>query len=239
VRLATSALLADAGASLGHHGVADALLAGYRRGLESGGPAPDAPQIPDDSGFWARIDALPDGPDPPPDVLRALLGDLPAAATLRRVSNRIAGLGSRDHPRFVARAQAGDERVVREAKLLAPTAVVWQGEADDPIGSVAATLDRTALRDGDPTLHFAAGAVIRRLAPDCGRVELADVPKRHDRRGLLVAMGHEVAALHRGSIGAEDLAAALEAMPAGWLADDSERMRHHMEHDWRRWKDGA
>ncbi len=239
IRLATSALVSEDAQPGSRHTIADAVLAGYQRGLESPGAPPDAPRIGEDRGFWARIDALPDAADPPPGIVRLLAAALPPNAELRRIATRIAGLGSRDHPRYVAVAQDGGGRLAREAKLLAPSATDWRGGTSAPIGATAATIAREARHDGDPTLRFPDGVAIRRLAPDCGRVELADVPRRHARSHLLLAMGHATASLHLGSVDAVELVAALDELPAGWLADDIETMRHHTEHDWRRWKDAT
>jgi Uncharacterized protein conserved in bacteria (DUF2252) len=237
IRLATSALVAEGPQSGNRHTIADAVLAGYRRGLESPGAPPDAPEIPEDVGFWARIDALPDASDPPPDIIRLLAAALPPNAEAQRIASRIAGLGSRDHLRYVVIATDGTDRLAREAKVLAPPATAWRDRTSAQVGTTAAAIAREARHDGDPTLHFQDGVVIRRLAPDCGRVELAHVPRRHARSDLLRAMGQATASLHLGSVDAPELLEALDARPAGWLADDIETMRHHTEHDWRRWRD--
>ena len=41
--------------------------------------------------------------------------------------------------------------------------------------------------------------MLRRLAPDCSRIELASLPATHDAVKLLFAMGFETANVHLGS----------------------------------------
>ena len=232
VRLAASAILADDDPPLGHHGVADALLHGYRTRL-AGEQGPAAPRIPPDGGFWRAISAL-DAAASVPEPIAAALGDaMPSGTGIERIAGRIAGLGSRDHPRWVA---VGG-KIVLEAKLLSPPAIGWLDGEDRSAGSGTARLAEES--GGDATLHVTAGAVIRRLAPDCGRVELADVPRRHSRRDLLCAMGAETARLHLASLSASELAAGMDALGDGWLAEAAQRTSRQVEHDWRRYRDAA
>jgi hypothetical protein len=59
-------------------------------------------------------------------------------------------------------------------------------------------LDRS-VRDIDPFVRLRGSWIVRRLAPDCSRVELASMPKERDESRLLRAMGFETANVHLGT----------------------------------------
>jgi hypothetical protein len=80
------------------------------------------------------------------------------------------------------------------------------------------------------------GWLVRRLSPDCSRIELTSLPKKRDEGKLLYAMGFETANVHLGSpkpIGAikRDLA----KRKAKWLRVTVERMASVITSDWRDW----
>ena len=56
----------------------------------------------------------------------------------------------------------------------------------------------TAVRVLDPWVQLCGSWIVRRLAPDCSRVELAALPKDRDEQKLLQAMGQETANVHVG-----------------------------------------
>ena len=74
-----------------------------------------------------------------------------------------------------------------------------------------------AIRARDPFVRFDKRWIVRRLAPDCSRIELSALPKGHDERRLLYAMGFETANVHLGSIKARALAQRSTARTRGWL----------------------
>ena len=117
----------------------------------------------------------------PHDALRSMMPDpkLPY-----RVVRRVAGVGSLGRPRFVALAEWGGGLVAREAKAAVPSALVWtrRGEART---TDAARLLKRAIRIPDPFFAFRGDWVIRRLAPDCSRIDLGDLPGRRDEEKLL------------------------------------------------------
>ena len=65
---------------------------------------------------------------------------------------------------------------------------------------------------------------MRRLAPDCSRIELSALPKERDEVRLLHAMGWETANVHLGSAKAGALEADLKKRPAGWLLNAARKM---------------
>ena len=65
--------------------------------------------------------------------------------------------------------------------------------------SIRKLLD-TAVRCRDPFVRFQKRWIVRRLAPDCSRIELSDMPRERDEIRLLRAMGWETANVHLGGI---------------------------------------
>jgi hypothetical protein len=99
-------------------------------------------------------------------------------------------------------------------------------------------LDR-AVRCPDPTVVVAGGWVVRRLAPDCIRIELGDLPEDTDTVHLLTSMGRELANLHRGDAAADAVRRDLDGRGrrAGWLRDAADAMRDATREDYRDWRD--
>jgi hypothetical protein len=73
------------------------------------------------------------------------------------------------------------------------------------------------MRRRDPFVRFDKRWIVRRLAPDCSRIELSALPKERDETRLLHAMGWETANVHLGTAKARTLARDLAARPHGWL----------------------
>ena len=79
--------------------------------------------------------------------------------------------------------------------------------------------------------------LVRRLAPDCSRGELASLPRRVDEERLLFCMGWETANVHLGTRAAvarvqNDLA----KRSAGWLFRSAKAMRDAVVSDWKEWR---
>jgi hypothetical protein len=97
-----------------------------------------------------------------------------------------------------------------------------------------------AVRCADPFTAVHHHWLIRRLAPDCARIELADLPAERDEAALLHAMGAELANIHLGTPGAgpeilHDLAVRAHEH-AGWLLAAAERMVADTQSDWANWR---
>ena len=245
VRLATSAILAARGRrlSLSPGGICDALLDGYVASRERGGrPVVLAERsrwlrelalsdLRDPVTFWGKFEPLPSAKGPVPHAaLRLLLPD----RTLRyRVVRRVAGVGSLGRPRFVALAEWGSSLVAREAKALAPSAVAWvRGAASTPVRG--AVLLRRALRVPDPFFAIRDKWIIRRLAPDCSRIEIDELPKVRDEQRLVRTMGWETANIHLGTRSAA-VAADLQRLPRRWLEHAATGMADVVENEARTW----
>jgi len=249
VRLAASATLATRHGhfELTSRDACDAILDGYTRSIERGGrPLVLAEQrrwlrrialnrLRDPATYWRKFDSLrPATGAVPQAILRAALPD----RRLRyRVVRRTAGVGSLGRPRFVAMADWCGGRIAREAKAWLPSAAVW-ATGRRSIGVNGEMLLARAVRAPDPFLHFSNGWVVRRLAPDCSRIELADLPKIRDEEKLLRAMGWETANVHLGQ-GSVRISADLAARPRRWLERAAVAMADAVHDDWRDWLKAA
>ena len=243
-RLAASALMAHMGCDP-KAGIA-ALLQGYIDALKAGG-RPFAlaehhtalrtmatARLHDPEQYWEKMRALPEAADQPPaGALKAIARMMPESGLQWRVATRIAGLGSLGRQRYVGIADWRGGSVAREAKALAPSACVWasQGKGTAPI--LYQKVLTTAVRCRDPFVRFQKRWIVRRLAPDCSRIELADMPKERDEIRLLRAMGWETANIHLGSIKPRTLLADLKKRPRGWLWKAARAMEKSMLADFK------
>ncbi len=258
VRLATSAALAAAGHHLSSEpqAAAEAMVAGYEEGLRRGGrPFVLAErhgelrrlasgELRDPAQFWAKMQAL---PEPtlslyPPDAVTAVVAALPGPGAGTSIRSRRAGLGSLGRPRLVALASWQGGQVAREVKALLPSAWDWALGGAEPSIRYAEVV-RAAVRDQDPGTAVRDRWLVRRLAPDCARIELADLPAVRDETVLLRSMGHELANVHLGTPAAvpaiiDDLVERSRRHP-GWLVAAAERMVGDTEADWNAWRDHA
>jgi hypothetical protein len=212
VRLATSARMAiDAGTlQIMPRTACTAILKGYRTGIETGGRpfvlAEEHPVLRGEAEselrnpvvFWRRMVALPPARRFPPEARTLLNGAVREGARPRFVTRR-AGLGSLGHPRVVALAEHAGGRIAREAKALVGSGVSWATKSQpEPALHYRAIVDG-AVRCADPFLEVRDRWVVRRLAPDCSRIDFTVAPTPGDQRHLLESMGAETANVHIGS----------------------------------------
>ncbi|MES1261183.1 MAG: DUF2252 family protein [Acidobacteriota bacterium] len=252
VRLAASAHLAiDAGhLNIGHREACLSILSGYRESLEAGGLPwilgekhawlSELVDLRNPVAFWAKFHAMPDFKGRVPKVARRGLSRMmPDADLPYRVAHRVAGLGSRGRQRFVAIAQHGGATLCREAKALAPSAWSWaMGVKSADSIHYQQLLDRS-VRSLDPLVRLKNGWIVRRLAPDCTRIELASVPKEKEKTKLLRAMGWETANIHLGSKNVRAILADLKKRDTHWLHEAAARMVAATNADWKEWGGGA
>jgi len=242
IRLGASALLAKM--SCGGKEAIQAVLEGYSQAVEAGGRpfvlaehnptlrqmatarlhAPDA--------YWEKLRGLPECAAPA-SARKAIERMMPEEGLKSRIGHRIAGLGSLGRERYVALADWHGGSVAREAKALAPSACVW---AENGKGTAAIhyqqILDR-AVRCQDPFVHMRKRWIVRRLAPDCSRIELSALPEQRDEMRLLYAMGFETANIHLGSVKPRVLRLDLKARPKDWLFTAARRMEKAVLRDFR------
>jgi hypothetical protein len=252
VRLAASAGLA---AAEGHLNIdlkqaCAAILAGYIGAIRVGG----RPMVLAESDRWLRKLATGRLRDPvvfwegmrelptargqlPPNVPAMLVQRLPAGSDRVRFARRRAGYGSLGCERLVAIADWHGSAVAHEAKALAASAWEW-AHKDHPSGRIL-YMDASAgqVRSPDPFVEVREGWLIRRLAPDCSRIELSSLPRPRDEARLLKAMGWEAANIHLGSKDARRaIVADLKRRRSPWLRDAATKMGRLVRADWKAWR---
>jgi hypothetical protein len=248
VRLASSALIAlddpAVQSVLKPRDACSAILEGYQAGLTEGGRPFVLEErhgwlrrlatndLRDPEQFWKKLEQAPPAQVPLPGTVEQVLkAALPEQSVVQKISPRVAGLGSLGRYRFVALAQRAGGYVAREAKSYVPPV-----SAGDDHTCYYEDIISKAIRCPDPTLNIADGWVIRRLSPYCSRVELSELPKEHDDRKLLHAMGYEVANVHLGSLAARTVNSDLASRPGEWLHDSAHAMLEAIKTDWHNWK---
>jgi len=255
VRLAASAHIAvrEARLQIGPKDACFAILAGYKKGLESGGhPIVLAEEHPwlrsmvtgvlrDPMQFWTKMDSLPAWKSAvPKSACKAIERLLPEKGLKYRIVHRVAGLGSLGRERFVAIAAYRGAQIAREAKALAPSGCVWAAK-----GKVSERLRYEEIMDHsmrapDPFVHLRGRWIVRRLAPDCSRVELASMPRERDESKLLHMMGFETANVHLGTVrAARAILRDLAKRPGNWLHEAAGKMVKATTDDWAAWRGRA
>ena len=252
VRLAASAHIAlrEARLQIEPKDACDMIVAGYKKGLQAGGrPYVLAEEHPwlramvtgvlrDPQQYWEKLNSLPTWKGRvPKSARRALERMLPEPGLQYRVVHRIAGLGSLGRERLVALAEYRGGVVAREAKALAPSACVWSGNGNLSERILYQRILDRSRRAVDPFVRLKGRWIARRLAPDCSRIELSDMPKQRDEIKLLQAMGFETANVHLGTPRASQaILQHLRGRTRHWLHEASSRMVKVTTDDWRVWR---
>jgi hypothetical protein len=247
IRLATSVRLAAL--AIEPKAAAATILAGYRECLEAGGRpvilaehhtelrrmASERLHRPEE--YWQKLSAWPDCTGKiPPRALKAMAAMMPERGLPCRIVHRVAGVGSLGRQRFVALAEWRGGTVAREAKALAPSAGFW---AEAGAGAAALRYGEildAAVRCRDPFVRPKGRWVVRRLAPDCSRIELSALPSERDETRLLHAMGWETGNVHLGSRKPAAILKDLASRPANWLAAASKAMEKQVRAEWEEWR---
>jgi hypothetical protein len=225
---------------------AELLLDGYRRGLRAGGrpfvlaeeqtPLREMARarLRDPERFWAHLEEQRTVKQLPRGAEKALRAALPKKAADVRFARRVAGVGSLGHERFIAIARQDGGRVAREIKRRCPSACVWAG-ARGKKDYYRRLLDGS-VRCPDPLFHLTDAWVVRRLSPDCCRLELAQLPTRWDEKALLAAMGWETANIHLASGSRAALLKHLGQIRPSTLKDAASAMVEVLRKDWKVWR---
>ncbi len=251
VRLATSAHLAIAAEHLNIRTdrAADAILEGYRGGLASGGRAfvlaehhtalrqMAVERLKQPELFWQKMNSLPTWKGKvPASAVKALRRMMPERDVTFRIVHRVSGLGSLGRRRFVALAEWHGGTIAREAKELTESAWEWADQRRKRQGIQYQKALDCARRCPDPFVKLRGKWIVRRLAPDCSRIELASLPTKHDAAHLLRAMGFETANVHLGSRPARELEGDLRKRKRGWLQAAALAMVDSVTADWTEWR---
>ncbi len=241
VRLATSARLAVRACHLRLplRDICDALVDGYATSLTRGGRpiviaerrrwlrAVAMSDQRDPQTFWTAMQALPvAGNRVPADALRAMEVVMPDPGVAYTVRRRTAGVGSLGRPRFVALATCKGGLIAREAKAYVTRTPGAAGQLIDH-----------AVRAHDPFWAISGAWIVRRLAPDCSRIEIEDLPEKRNERKLLRAMGWEAANMHLATPrGCPAIRRDLRSRRPRWLERAASDMVDAVTADWRAWK---
>jgi hypothetical protein len=251
VRLVTSVYVAIAEEHLciSRRVAADAIEEGYRDALDAGGKAFILAEdhrwlrllalgkLRDPVQFWDRLVHLPPYTAKPPEEVRKLLeSSLPSAREEYLLKRRIAGLGSLGHPRILALSRWRGAFISREAKAIRPSAWVWAKKASSAEIYCEKLMQRS-IRVPDPCVHFHGRWVVRRLAPDCSRIELASLSRDRDETRLLYSMGWETANMHFGTPQAiAKVKHNIGARRGRWLHKAAKTMLAASTKDWEKWR---
>jgi hypothetical protein len=251
VRLTTSVYVAIAEEHLciSRRVAADAIEEGYRDALEAGGKAFILAEdhrwlrllalgkLRDPVQFWNKLEHLsPYTAKPPEEVRKLLEASLPSTNEKYLLKRRIAGLGSLGHPRILALSRWRGAFIAREAKAIRPSAWVWAKKASST-EIYCDKLVQRSIRVPDPCVHFHGRWVVRRLAPDCSRIELASLAKDRDEARLLYSMGWETANMHFSTPQAiTKVKYDLAARKGRWLHKASKNMLAATIKDWNKWR---
>jgi hypothetical protein len=245
VRLAASAFLAVEELDVTHKRAAAEILRGYADSLKSGGRPfvlvdHSTPlrvmarhRLNEPEKFWQKLRLLvPLKTRPRAEVIAAIQAVLPEGKIPLRFAHRIAGLGSLGRERFTGTGDWLGGSIAREAKACAPSACAFaEGEAGAPLHMEECVLK--AVRVRDPFWKVHGGWVVRRLSPDCFRLELAHLPRERDELYLLYCMGWETANIHLGSGQRAAITRDLRRKPSHWLFKAASRMHDQILEDWR------
>jgi hypothetical protein len=212
VRLATSAVLAI---SAGHleldpDRACEAIQVGWRERIGQRRPNPFVigernahlyrmarEAIVDPVVFEKRIKSLPAFERAlPKPAARMLAQVVPAREFRPALSRRVAGVGSLGSRRIVAHGDVDGGMIVREAKQVPGPASMWAQPKRTQVGGLPAAIDAARGVAANPSWKQSRKWVLRPLAPDATRLELASLRRKHRELDLLHCMGAEAANIH-------------------------------------------
>jgi len=252
-RLAASVELASESQELkiGLKEACEAILNGYRASLESGGKPfilngendwlhkayLQDEKKPDE--YWRKLDLARDVEnDIPTDARLALEASLPDGVTYR-IKHRWAGIGSLGRERYTALTEWNGEPIAREAKPLLPSAALWVAHKLASAEIYYEEILARVVRSADPALKVYEGWVVRRLAPDSRRIELAELGPERDEEKMMYAMGWETGNIHLGTPSAiDDVLKDLKKRKKKWLVKAAQKMANATVKDWELWRKG-
>lgn len=254
VRLAVSANFAIDGGHLhlSKFRASKVILDGYVAGLKAGGRAfvlaehhphlreAAVHRLKDPEKFWEKLSSFKElRKKPPSSALKGLLKMMPDRGLKLRYAHRIAGTGSLGRRRYIALADWHGGSIAREAKELAASAWCWAQLSRPGKKIWYEDILLCSVRCPDPFVRLRGRWIIRRLAPDCSRIELGSLPEKYEAFHLLRAMGFETANAHLGAASARTLLEDLKKRKPLWLHEAAERMIQSTKEDWNDWRSPA
>jgi hypothetical protein len=252
VRVAVSGLLSlhvDSTIKLKPADIFEKLVEGYLAALEAGGEPfilmekhpklrrMATQELRQPAEFWQRFEAKTSRADDMPKGLgRAFRKTLPEGVEPSyRVVKTPKGLGSLGRNRYLAVGEWQGGAIAREAKDVVASACLWA--ADQRPGKGNPWLEKTvraAVRCADPFYEVKGRWLLRRLAPDCSRIDLDELRHHEDLASLVHCMGWETANIHLGTPKVrKTLLKAVRRLPKNWLKDAAETMFEKCLRDWK------
>ena len=254
VRLATSASLAIAEGHLKLEpaDAAEQILHGWRTRMSTGAVDPfvlgerhphvyklASESFEDPTRFEKKLRALPAYEGRlPKSAARLMAMVLPHGRFDAALHTRVAGVGSLGARRIAAIGEMAGGLVIREAKQVPGPASMWLYDRRPPrdLTGIVANAHGVA---ADPARIQQGKWVVRRLASDMARLELAGLRRKHDEGAILRSMGAAAANVHLVS---HPLAASPKAIrkdeatrPEGWLAAAAKAMHDLTVADFHEW----
>lgn len=259
VRLTVSALLAAEASShfkLAPGEVCERIADGYRTAIEQGGqpfvlmeshPKLRRMALQDlrqPAAFWSRLEekSIPLKGELPDSVRKAIAKILPNGVEPQyRVLKAPKGLGSLGRRRYLALLEWQGGRMAREAKAVVAPACLWaRGKRGGKGNPWLERTVRSAVRCADPYYEVRRGWLVRRLGPDCSRIDIDEINHHEDLASLLYCMGQETANIHLGaSKGRRRIRESWDHLAPDWLETASHLMRKLSLKDWNRFRETA
>lgn len=229
LRLMTSALLAlDADClDLKPAEIIESVAAGYRKGLARGPRIYTLAerndwlrdiaktQTKDPDSFFEKLTGQP-RTNPPEEVKQILIESLPADAEDPFFVLREAGLGSLGKARYAAIVSWNGGLIAREARAVSPPSQNAFSKETPALGEQVLAQRQSS---PDPFRRLKGAWLIRRLAPDCTKVEMELIERQADQAKLLSAMGRETAALHHAAGNADAILSEFDRVSERWFRE--------------------
>ena len=153
--------------------------------------------------------------------------------------HRLAGVGSLGAlvtPRWQDLKANGS---LRETKPLLASAALWADKKHKGAEIYYEEVLAGAVRSLDPLVKVYEGWVVRRLAPDCHRIELSELGPQPMRSACCRAMGWETGNIHLGTPNAlKAVLKDLKARKKDWLVKAEGKMVKATLKDWEIWRKG-
>jgi hypothetical protein len=259
VRLATSAMLAIRAEHLTitPDAACAAITAGWREQLELSEPLPfvlaerhrqllrlASETFESPPHFAKGLDKLPGFADPlPTRAARLLEQTAPWSGFAPSLHVRTAGIGSLGSRRIVARGVVAGGLIVREVKQIPGPASMWLRPSRKRPRGLPELIANARGPAADPWRRQSGKWVVRPLAPDATRLELASLRRKHDEEALLRSMGAEAGnvhlTVHPGASRPAALRRHADRRPPGWLRTAAEKMAALTERDYDVWREHA
>ena len=227
----------------------DSILKGYAESIAAGG----SPYVLNGNHNWLREIAIFRLKDPakfwdkligfsavkkgiPEELVKILLKNMPGYNGEYKIVQRIAGLGSLGRQRLVLIVDWEGGFIAREAKAYVPSAYTFVNKEPEAEPLIGQLVDE-AIRCHDPYFSLKKNWIIRRLAPDCSRIELSSLPGERDEEKLLYSMGRETANIHLGSSKSiKSIKKDLVSKDAHWLHKSADIMLNAIQKDFIKWQ---